>query len=181
MPPLELIKPTLEQLDSYIATLMQRDIRDLARIEALRSLPRLLGLLAARSGALLNTASLSRDAGVPQTTLRRYLTLFEATYLVSPLPSWSANLGKRLVKSPKLYMVDTGLLCHLVGVRAQRLLTDGNLLGPVLDSGGEFGVDIQCDAIAAPMTYHHRMNSVLHSQFGMLDSSAAAGFLIGVS
>jgi predicted AAA+ superfamily ATPase len=121
-------------LDSYIAALMQRDIRDLARIEALRSLPRLLGLLAARSGALLNTASLSRDAGLPQTTLRRYLTLFEATYLVSPLPSWSANLGKRLVKSPKLYMVDTGVLCHLVGVRAQRLLGDGNLLGPVLET-----------------------------------------------
>jgi predicted AAA+ superfamily ATPase len=121
-------------LDSYIAALMQRDIRDLARIEALRSLPRLLGLLAARSGALLNTASLSRDAGLPQTTLRRYLTLFEATYLVSPLPSWSANLGKRLVKSPKLYMVDTGVLCHLVGVRAQRLLGDANLLGPVLET-----------------------------------------------
>lgn len=121
-------------LDSYIAALMQRDIRDLARIEALRSLPRLLGLLAARSGALLNTASLSRDAGLPQTTLRRYLTLFEATYLVSPLPSWSANLGNRLVKSPKLYMVDTGVLCHLVGVRAQRLLADGNLLGPVLET-----------------------------------------------
>ncbi len=100
---------------AYITTLLQRDIRDLARIEGLADLPRLLGLVAANAGNLVSFAELSRDAGLAQTTLKRYLALLETSFLVQRLPPWSANLGKRLIKTPKLYLGDTGLAAYLLG------------------------------------------------------------------
>ena len=101
---------------SYITTILQRDVRDLANIEHLTLLPGLLRLLAARSSSLLNNAELSRTLGIPQSTLKRYMALLETTFLVQPLQPWSANLGKRLVKSPKVMLCDTGLMAHLLGI-----------------------------------------------------------------
>jgi uncharacterized protein len=101
---------------SYIMTILQRDVRDLANIEHLTLLPGLLRLLAARSSSLLNYAELSRTLGLPQSTLKRYMSLLEMTFLVQPLLPWSANLGKRLVKSPKVMLCDTGLTAHLLGI-----------------------------------------------------------------
>ena len=115
---------------SYISTILQRDVRDLAHIEGLAALPRLLSLLAARAASLLNFAELSRTTGIPQTTLKRYLALLETTFLVYYLPAWSGNLGKRLVKAPKLMLNDTGLLVHLLGGD----LGPGTQLGPVLEN-----------------------------------------------
>jgi predicted AAA+ superfamily ATPase len=115
---------------SYLNTILSRDLRDLARIEGLAALPRLLSLLAARATSLLNFAELSRTAGLPQTTLKRYLSLLETAFLVSYLPAWSSNLGKRLVKAPKLMLNDTGLLVHLLGMD----LSPGPQLGPVLEN-----------------------------------------------
>src|SRR5574340_996593 len=98
---------------SYVTAILQRDVRDLAHIEGLTDLPRLLSLLAARLGSLLNLAEISRSIAMPQTTLKRYMTLLQATFLVQPLPAWSGNLGKRLVKAPKLFLNDTGLAAYL--------------------------------------------------------------------
>jgi predicted AAA+ superfamily ATPase len=100
---------------SYLTAILQRDIRDLAQIEGLALLPRLLALLATRAGALLNVSDLSRSAVLPQSTLKRYLALLETTFLVQLLPAWSGNRGKRLVKAPKLFVVDSGLMAHLLG------------------------------------------------------------------
>jgi len=100
---------------AYVTTLLQRDIRDLASIEGLADLPRLLGLVAANAGNLVSFAELSRDAGIAQTTLKRYLALLETSFLIQRLQPWSANLGKRLIKTPKLYLTDTGLAAHLLG------------------------------------------------------------------
>ena len=119
---------------SYVSTILQRDVRDLARVDGLHALPNLLKLLAARSSGLLNMADLSRDAGLPHTTLTRYLALLETVFLVHRLPAWSPNLGKRLVKSAKLHLVDTGLACHVLGVDADRLHADRSLLGRILES-----------------------------------------------
>jgi predicted AAA+ superfamily ATPase len=94
---------------SYISTLLQRDVRDLARVDALHALPNLLKLLAARSAGLFNLADVGRDARMPHTTLTRYLILLEALFLIHRLPAWSTNFGKRLVKSAKLHVADTGL------------------------------------------------------------------------
>jgi uncharacterized protein len=106
---------------SYVTTILQRDVRDLSNIEGLTQLPRLLSLLAARSASLVNYAELSRSASMPQSTLKRYVSLLESTFLVRTLPAWSSNLGKRLVRSPKLRLCDTGLISSLQGLNAERL------------------------------------------------------------
>ena len=119
---------------SYITTILQRDVRDLAHIEGLTALPRLLSLLAARSCSLLNFAELSRTVAIPQSTLKRYFTLLETTFLVQLLPAWSSNLGKRLVKSPKILLNDTGLNAYLLGLNDERLESDPALMGAVLEN-----------------------------------------------
>lgn len=106
---------------SYITTILQRDVRDIANIDGLTAMPRLLSMLATRSTSLLNYSELSRTTGLPQSTLKRYMTLFETIFLIDHLPAWYSNLGKRLVKTSKLVMNDTGLLATLLGVNAARL------------------------------------------------------------
>ncbi|RJP39840.1 MAG: ATP-binding protein [Phycisphaerales bacterium] len=119
---------------AYVSTILQRDVRDLAGIERLTELPRLLKLLAARAGSLLNFADVARDLSAPQTTLKRYFALLEMTFLVHTLPAWSSNLGKRLVKSPKLYLNDSGLLAHLLGTSGRRLARDPMQRGPLVEN-----------------------------------------------
>ncbi len=119
--------------DAYVQTITQRDIRDLANIADLTALPRLLRLLAIRSGALSNVAELSRASGVSQPTLHRYLALLEMSFLYQPLPAWHANLGKRLIKAPKCYLLDSGLASALVGVDAPAL-DDSLHKGALLES-----------------------------------------------
>lgn len=119
---------------SYLTTILQRDVRDLAHIEGLTELPRLLKLLAARSASLLNASELSRSSTIPLSTLKRYLALFETLFLVQPLPAWSSNLGKRLIKSPKLHLIDTGLAAYLLGQDAAYLAADRVALGTLLES-----------------------------------------------
>jgi uncharacterized protein len=101
--------------DSYLDTMLQREVRDIADVGGLIELPRILRLLATRTTGLLNYAGLARDLDMPQTTLKRYLALLETAFLVRTVPAWFRNLGKRLVKSPKFLLVDTGLLTHLLG------------------------------------------------------------------
>ena len=118
---------------SYLGTLLQRDVRELANIEGLAHLPRLLSLLAARTAGLLNVAELSRTAGLPHSTVTRYLALLESTFVVQLVPAWSANLGMRLVRAPKVFLADSGLTAHLTGYGARRLAEDGLALGPALE------------------------------------------------
>lgn len=119
---------------SYVTTILQRDIRDLASIDGLTALPRLLALLAARAGSLLNFAEISNSAGIPQTTLKRYMTLLETTFLIRFLPAWSTNKSKRLVKTPKVILCDTGLMAHLVGTNADGLLRGAAAIGAFLEN-----------------------------------------------
>ena len=119
---------------SCISTILQRDVRDLARVDALHALPNLLKLLATRVSSLLNLADVSRDSGRPYSTLNRHLALLETVFLFHRLPAWSPNLGNRLVKAPKLHLVDTGLACHLIGADARRLAEDRPLLGRLLET-----------------------------------------------
>ncbi len=119
--------------ESYLVTMLQREVRDLAEISGLADLPRLLGVVAARSAMLMNFAEISRAAGIPQTTLKRYMALLEATYLIFRVPAWSANLGKRLTRSPKLVFADTGLAAHLMGLTAERL-AGHSALGPLTET-----------------------------------------------
>jgi predicted AAA+ superfamily ATPase len=120
--------------DSYIATILQRDVRDLANIEGLTQMPRLLAILAARTASLLNTADISRTANIPYSTLTRYLTMLETTYLVRTVPAWSGNLTTRLIKSPKVILSDTGLASHLLGLSEARLLQEPTRLGGLVEN-----------------------------------------------
>lgn len=118
----------------YVTTLLERDVRDLARLEQLSVLPPLLDLLAARAGSLLNTAELSRSSALPHNTVKRYLTLFEALYLTQRLAPWSGSPTKRLTKTPKLFLTDTGLMAHLLHASPERLRAAPTLLGPLLEN-----------------------------------------------
>jgi hypothetical protein len=120
--------------ESYLQTLLQRDVRDLSRIEGITQLPRILELISVRSAGLLNLSELSRTLGIPLNTLKRYLSLLEALFLLVPLPAWSSHLGKRLVKSPKLLLRDTGLMAHLMGADLDRVMRDPHLLGGLLET-----------------------------------------------
>jgi len=120
--------------DAYITTILQRDVRDLARIESLTVLPRLLALIAARAPAPTNVADLGRAAGLAQTTVRRYLSLLEMTFLVRSVPAWARNLTKRLVRTPRLVLADTGLLAHLAGWSADGLEQDPTAAGPLIEN-----------------------------------------------
>jgi len=119
---------------SNLTTILERDVRDLSNIEGLKSLPNLLALIASRTGGLLNMSDLARSFQLTNSTLKRYLVLLETVYLVVALQPWSRNLGKRLVKSPKLFLNDTGLLCHLLESNAKGLERNRQLLGFVFEN-----------------------------------------------
>lgn len=118
---------------SYITTILQRDVRDIANIDGLTAMPRLLSMLATRSPSLFNYAELSRSTGIPQSTLKRYMALFEMIFLLDHLPAWYSNLGKRVVKTAKLVMNDAGLLTTLLAVDAVRL-ENTPLCGAVIEN-----------------------------------------------
>lgn len=120
--------------ESYLSTLLVREVQELSQIDKAIQLPRLLRLLAARTGSLLNASELSRSFSLPYTTLNRYLALLQATFVYQPLAAWSANLGKRLVKAPKAYLNDTGLAAYLMGVESERSARQSMLLGPLLEN-----------------------------------------------
>jgi predicted AAA+ superfamily ATPase len=119
---------------SYVMTTLQRDIRDLANIADMTAVPRLLSVVAAYAGGLLNLADLSRSVALPQTTLKRYFALLEGTFLVQLLRPWARNLGKRIIQTPKVYLNDTGLLAYLLGATVDRLKAHGNLAGNILEN-----------------------------------------------
>ena len=119
---------------SYVTTILERDVRNFGQIEGLTDLPRLLGLLAARSASLLNIAELSRSIGLPHTTLTRYLALLERAFLVRRLPAWAGNRARRAVKTPRVWMPDTGLMGHLAGLTSARLAAEPTAMGPLLEN-----------------------------------------------
>jgi len=100
---------------AYLHSMTERDIRDLAQVDRLPELPRVLQILGSYAGGLVNFAQLSRDTAIPQTTLKRYIALLEAVFLIEQLPAWAASQVSRLIKAPKLYVTDSGLLTYLLG------------------------------------------------------------------
>jgi predicted AAA+ superfamily ATPase len=101
---------------AYVATYVERDVRQLLNVGNLLTFQRFLAMCAARSGQLLNLNSLAGDCGISQPTARQWLTVLQASHLVALVPPYHRNFGKRLVKAPKLYFLDTGLLCHLLRI-----------------------------------------------------------------
>ncbi len=103
-------------MEQYLQAILTRDVREIATIEKLDQLPRLLKALAQMSGQLINFSNLANDLNIDQKTIARYLAVLEQVFLVKRLPAWSSNQLNRLVKAPKLQFLDSGLLSFLLGL-----------------------------------------------------------------
>jgi hypothetical protein len=130
-------KPDLEAggfWRSYVATYLERDLRTLLAVSNLRDYERFVRACALRSAQLLNKAEIARDVGISPSTAAQWLALLEASNQVVLLEPWFSNRTKSLVKTPKLYVCDTGLLCYLLGIRGVRDLLDSPLAGAVWET-----------------------------------------------
>lgn len=119
---------------SYVATYVERDVRQVLKIQDLSAFQRFLRLCAGRNGQLLNLSALAGEAGISHSTVRAWLSVLESSYLVHLLPPYYRNFGKRLVKSPKLYFLDVGLACWLLGIRSAETLALHPLRGALFES-----------------------------------------------
>lgn len=119
---------------SYIQTYLERDVRSLRQVGDLTSFQNFLRALAARSGQLLNLTDVARDLGVAVNTAKAWLSVLEATFQVIVLRPYFANVGKRLVKTPKVYFTDTGILCHLAGLKDPEHAAAGPLGGVIFET-----------------------------------------------
>ncbi|HRF11444.1 MAG TPA: ATP-binding protein [Candidatus Accumulibacter phosphatis] len=107
---------------SYVATYVERDVRQILNVQDIGRFQRFLRLCAGRSGQLLNLSALAGEAGISHSTARAWLSVLESSDIVFLLPPYHRSFGKRLVKAPKLYFLDTGLACWLLGIRAPEVL-----------------------------------------------------------
>ncbi|MDE2998160.1 MAG: ATP-binding protein [Gemmatimonadota bacterium] len=119
---------------SYIQTYLERDVRALRQVGDLTQYQNFLRGLAARSAQLLNLSDVARDLGVAVNTIKGWLSVLEATYQVIVLRPYHANIGKRLVKSPKVYFSDVGTLCHLVGLKDPAHAASGPMGGAIVET-----------------------------------------------
>jgi hypothetical protein len=139
----------------YIETLVQRDVRELARIGALDALPRLLTLAAGQTARLLNVSDLASPFQLSRPTIRDYMTLLERVFLLEPLSPWHSNRLSRLVKTPKLHMGDTGVACALLGLDADALGRDRPMLGQMLETFVLQELRRYASWHEASITFHH--------------------------
>jgi predicted AAA+ superfamily ATPase len=123
-----------QAMGDYFATYVERDLRQLAAVQDLRLFERFVRLCAGRTGQLLNLNNLANDAGISQPTARAWLDLLQTSFIVHVLPPWFVNSGKRLIKSPKLYFVDTGLACWLLGLRTPEQVQRDPLWGALFEN-----------------------------------------------
>ncbi|MCE2435906.1 MAG: ATP-binding protein [Candidatus Latescibacteria bacterium] len=119
---------------SYIQTYLERDVRTLRQVGDLTQYQNFLRILASRSAQLLNLTDVARDLGVAVNTIKAWLSVLEATYQVIVLRPYFANVGKRLVKTPKVYFTDVGTLCYLAGLKDPEHAASGPLGGAILET-----------------------------------------------
>ena len=118
----------------YVRSIVDRDVLDVGRVRDAEGVARLLQLLAARNGELLNTAGLSRELGLHRSTVREYIAVLERLFLVRRLAPWHRNVGKRLVRTPKMHLVDSGLAATLAGLRPEDWIAKRDRMGHLLES-----------------------------------------------
>lgn len=119
---------------NYVEAILQRDVRDIARIDQLQSMPKLLRVLAEHSGQLVNYSSFGSALGMTHVTIRKYVGILEDLFLVRTLQPWYSNTLKRLLKSPKLHFLDSGLLASLSQLSLEKLRRDRTRFGPLLET-----------------------------------------------
>jgi predicted AAA+ superfamily ATPase len=118
---------------SYIQTYLERDVRAISSIRDLATFRRFLSLLASRCGQILNRTDLAAPLGVTVPTISEWLNILEITSQIILVLPFYENFGKRLIKSPKLYFFDSGLVCHLLGIESENMLNRSTFLGPIFE------------------------------------------------
>ena len=118
---------------SYIQTYLERDVRSISAIKDLATFRRFLSLLASRAGSILNKTDIAAPLGVSVPTLSEWLNILEISGQIIVVPPFYENFGKRLIKSPKIYFIDSGLVCYLLGIEAEKELQRSTFLGPVFE------------------------------------------------
>jgi hypothetical protein len=140
--------------DSYVAGVIDREVRAVSEAAYLRELPRLLRLVASRTSGELNVADVARDMGMTRPTTDAYLAHLEAVFLVQTVPAWSTNLTSRAVRRPKVGLTDTGLAARLLG---GRLRTDPDVAGRLVETFVANEIRAQCEWSATrPHLFHYR-------------------------
>jgi predicted AAA+ superfamily ATPase len=126
--------PVSNAYSSYFQTYVERDVRQILQIKDLIPFERFIKLTASRVGQLINYASLACDVGVSAVTIKEWISVLEATYILMRVEPYFENFGKRLIKSPKIYFMDTGLLCHLLGIETTEQLMKDSLYGNIFEN-----------------------------------------------
>ena len=124
----------VEWLRSYVATYLERDVRTISNVGDLATFQRFVELCAGRTAQLLNYSSLANDCAISQPSAKAWLSILEASFIAFRLPAFHANLRKRIVKMPKLFFYDTGLVCWLLGIRTPEQLRSHPLRGPIFET-----------------------------------------------
>jgi uncharacterized protein len=119
---------------NYVKTYMERDVSDLIHVGNLTTFRTFLKLVAYKCGAQLNLSDLSNNLNVSVNTIKTWITILESSYIIFMLPGYHKNLGKRLLKTPKLFFLDTGLLCHLLGIQDVDKLRASNKYGIIFEN-----------------------------------------------
>lgn len=118
----------------YVSTYLERDIRQMIQLPNLSRFENFLKLCAGRCGQLLDLSGLGNELGITHSTIRNWISILEAAYVIKLLPPWHQNLGKRLVKTPKIYFIDTGLAAHLIGIREPGQLATHPMRGHLFEN-----------------------------------------------
>ncbi|MDI9603963.1 MAG: ATP-binding protein [Bacteroidota bacterium] len=119
---------------SYVKTYLERDVRDLLKIKDMMQFRTFLGLCAGRIGSLFNASELSGEVGVSVNTIKSWLSVLQASYIIKLLPPFFENIKKRLTKTPKLYFCDTGLACYLLGIETEQQLARDKMRGHLFEN-----------------------------------------------
>ena len=120
--------------DNYVQTYLERDLKALIQVTNLRDFQRFLQICATRSGQLINYTDISKDVGVSAGTIKSWIGALETSGIIYLLPPFFANIGKRLVKAPKLFFADTGLLCYLLNVQSNKACMNSPVLGHIWEN-----------------------------------------------
>lgn len=159
----------------YIATYVERDVRALLNIRDVAAFQRFVQLCAGRCGQLLNLNSLAEDAGINRATAQSWMSVLQASHLIVLIQPWATNLSKRLIKTPKLYFVDSGLAASLLGIREKSQVMSHPLRGDLFENWAIMELlKTQCNAGLKPSVHFlrdkqgHELDAVVEHGFGKL-------------
>jgi hypothetical protein len=132
--------------DGYMETYLERDLRQQAQVADLPDFLRLMRMIASRTGGILNVSGLARDAGLTVSTCRRWINVLDVCFQVREVPAFTASRTRRLIKAPRLHWIDSGMACHLSGIRTPAALEASPLYGAMVETFAHQNIAALCGA-----------------------------------